>query len=316
MLSSDARNRLAALALLCLTLPLAADEQPLATGSRHLPPVAATWQRLQFAGEDLIGSVVTTLKLSPATHADLDAPPYSELQDTPDAFDSDQPLRLEVNGEVRSLFSRSITLASAWFDPTTGQVLLRERTRPGRKGTSKIHRFGARGVARLRLEPADSRQAGLPTTRWSRRDRKFYPYDLQDSGCSQITIPALLLYHVSSQLQDSVYCVFHDDSLYRVRLESTGSKVLSVDYTVHSPGRLQQISGPRPLEHIALHVEPLGKQADVGDFELLELRGELAIQLDPQTRIPVQVSGSRAGLGDITLRLIDASAAAETGRRR
>ena len=63
-------------------------------------------------------------------------------------------------------------------------------------------------------------------------------------------------------------------------------------------------------------VEPLGEQADAGDFELLELRGELAIQLDPQTRIPVEVSGSRAGVGDITLRLIDASAAAGTDLRR
>jgi|GEM_PF-1528338 len=316
MPSSDARNRLAALALLCLPLPLAAGEEPTTAESRHPPPVEAAWQRLQFAGEDLVGSVVTTLKLSPATLADLDAPPYRELHDTPDAFGSDQPLRLEVNGEVRSLFSRSTALANAWFDAATSQVLLRERTRPGRKGTSKIHRFGTRGVARLRLEPADRREAGLPTTQWSRRDRKFYPYDLQDSGCSQITIPALLLYHVSSQPQDSVYCVFHDDALYRVRLESTGSKVLPVDYTLHSPGRLQHVTGPLPLERIALHVEPLGGQADAGDFELLELRGELAIQLDPQTRIPVQVSGSRAGLGDITLRLIDASAAAGTGRRQ
>jgi len=315
MLSSDARNRLAALALLCLSL-LVAGEEPLAAGSQHPPPLAATWQRLQFAGEDLIGSVVTTLKLSPATLADLDVPPYRELLDTPDAFGSDQPLRLEANGEVRSLFSRSTTLANAWFDAATGQVLLRERTRPGRKGSSKIHRFGARGVARLRLEPADKRQAGLPTTHWSHRDLKFYPYDLQDSGCSQITIPALLLYHISSHPQDSVYCVFHDDALYRVRLESRGSKMLPVDYTVHSRGRLQQVSGTRPLEEIALHVEPLGEQADAGDFELLELRGELAIQLDPQTRIPVEVSGSRAGLGDITLRLIDASAAAGIDLRR
>lgn len=304
---NDACNRLAALALLCLPLPLAMGEEPPPAGSQHPPPVAAAWQQLQFAGEDLVGSVVTTLSVSAATLADLDAPPYRELHDTPEAFDSDRPLRLEVNGEVRSLFSRSTTLASAWFDAATGQVLLRERTRPGRKGSSKIHRFGARGVARLRLEPADSRQEQLPTTHWSRRDRKFYPYDLQDSGCSQITIPALLLYHVSSRPQDSVYCVFHDDALYRVRLESTGSKMLPVDYTLHRPGRLQQVSGPRPLEGIALHVEPLGRQADAGDFELLELRGELAIQLDPQTRIPVQVSGSRAGLGDITLRLIDAS---------
>lgn len=318
MPSSATRKRLAALLLLCLPpLPLAAGEEPppppLAT---QAPATAAVpgWDRLRFAADGLTGSVSTTLTLSPASMAELDAPPYAELQDTPEAFRSRQLLRLQVDGEIRTLFGSSATRASVWFDAGSGQALLRERTSSGSRGSSKIHRFGARGAGRLRLEPEDSRQEELAITEWTRRQRKFYHYDMQRSGCSSITVPALLLYSISRQSAVSSYCVFHDDALYRVRLEPRGSDMNTVSYTLDSPGGQRHINQPRRLEQIALRIEPLSQKAIVDDFELLELRGELSIRLDPEYHLPVQVSGSRRGAGMITIQLTSASLDADAGR--
>ena len=301
---SAIRIRLAALTLLCLPLSLIAGEEPATAPS---PP----WHRLNFAADGLTGSVSTILTLSPASMADLDAPPYATLADTPDAFSARHPLQLQVDGEVRTLLGNSGTLARVWFDADNGQALLRERTRTGSKGSSKIHRFGTSGASRLRLEPDNSRQAQLPTAQWTKHDRKFHPYDMQQAGCQHITVPALLLYSISREPARNRHCVFHDGALYRVQANARGNAEHAVSYTVQTAGQTagvrRQVRGPRRLERITLDVEPLDREADVDDFELLELRGDLAIHVDPEYGIPVQLSGSRDGLGKITIQLTSAS---------
>ena len=127
------------------------------------------------------------------------------------------------------------------------------------------------------------------------------------AGCNSITVPAQLIYAISRQPELTPYCVFHDGALYRVQLQSRGNEKHAVSYSLRSTGGQRQVSGPRRLERIALRIEPLDPKARLEDFELLELRGDITIQLDPDYRIPVMLSGSRSGLGSIIIRLTDAS---------
>ena len=307
---STARIRLAALALLCLPLSLVAGEEPPPDPARAEAPAtrpSPAWNRLHFAADSLAGSVTTTLTLSPATMADVEARTFPESGDTPEAFTASRVLQLQVDGEARTVLTGSTTRASVWFDADSGQALLRERTSAGSKGSSKIHRFGARGASRLRLEPADSRQALLPSAQWSKRSGKFFPYDMAQAGCNSITVPAQLIYAISRQPELTPYCVFHDGALYRVRPESRGGGKHALSYSLHNAGGQRQVSGSRRLQRIALRIEPLDAKARVEDFELLELRGDITIHVDPEYRIPVMLSGSRSGLGSIIIRLTDAS---------
>jgi hypothetical protein len=308
---STAPIRLAALALLCLPLSLIAGEEPPPDPARAQAPATGPspppWHRLHFAADSLAGSVTTTLTLSPAKMADVEARTFPESGDTPEAFTASRVLQLQVDGEARTVLTGSTTRASVWFDADSSQVLLRERTSAGSKGSSKIHRFGARGASRLRLEPADSRQALLPSAQWSKRSGKFFPYDMARAGCNSITVPAQLIYAISRQPELTPYCVFHDGALYRVQLQSRGNEKHAVSYSLRSTGGQRQVSGPRRLERIALRIEPLDPKARLEDFELLELRGDITIQVDPEYRIPVMLSGSRSGLGSIIIRLTDAS---------
>ena len=307
MSRSSSCSRLAALALLCLPLHLPAGEEPPDPVQLQTPATGAAlpWHRLHFAADSMAGSVSTGLMLSPAAMTELEARPYTDLRDTPEAFSASRVLRLQANGEVRTVLAGSATRASVWFDADSGQVLMRERT--GSKGSSKIHRFGERGAGRLRLEAADSRQAQLPIVEWTSRSRKFFPYDMARAGCSSITVPAQLIYSISSQPTHTRHCVFHDGALYRVRFDPQGGEEHAVSYSLHTAGGRRQVSGARRLERIALRIEPLDTKARIEDFELLELRGELTIHLDPEYRIPVLLGGSRAGLGSMTIRLTDAS---------
>ena len=307
---STARIRLAALALLCLPLSLVAGEEPPPDPARAEAPAtrpSPAWNRLHFAADSLAGSVTTTLTLSPATMADVEARTFPESGDTPEAFTASRVLQLQVDGEARTVLTGSTTRASVWFDADSGQVLLRERTSAGSQGSSKIHRFGARGASRLRLEPADSRQALLPSAQWSKRSGKFFPYDMAQAGCNSITVPAQLIYAISRQPELTPYCVFHDGALYRVRPESRGGGIHALSYSLRSTGGQRQVSGSRRLQRIALRIEPLDAKARLEDFELLELRGDITIHVDPEYRIPVMLSGSRSGLGSIIIRLTDAS---------
>ena len=308
---STAPIRLAALALLCLPLSLIAGEEPPPDPARAQPPATGPSpppsHRLHFPADSLAGSVTTTQTLSPAKKADVEGRTFPESGDTPQAFTASRVLQLQVDGEARTVLTGSTTRASVWFDADSGQVLLRERTSAGSKGSSKIHRFGARGASRLRLEPADSRQALLPSAQWSKRSGKFCPYDMARAGCNSITVPAQLIYAISRQPELTPYCVFHDGALYRVQLQSRGNEKHAVSYSLRSTGGQRQVSGPRRLERIALRIEPLDPKARLEDFELLELRGDITIQVDPEYRIPVMLSGSRSGLGSIIIRLTDAS---------
>jgi hypothetical protein len=317
MISCLARSRLCVLLLLCLPQVLNAGEEPPPDPPPASPaaPVSAppAWTQLRFAADSLTGSVHTTLTLTPASPAELDSAPYAALQDTPEAFGGENLRRLQVDGEIRGLFGGSQTRASVWFDASSGQVLLRERIRPGSEGSGKLHRFGSHGASRLRLEPADSREAQQPVAQWTRRERKFHRYDLRAAGCSRIIVPALLLYEISRQPLTTRHCVFHDDALYRVTLEARGSPRQAVSYTLNIAGTERPVSGSRPLQAHALRIEPLGREADIGKFELLELRGALTIHVDPEFSLPVQVSGSRGGAGRITIGLTGATLAAEPG---
>mgnify|MGYP001813644744 FL=1 len=272
---STAPIRLAALALLCLPLSLIAGEEPPPDPARAQAPATGPspppWHRLHFAADSLAGSVTTTLTLSPAKMADVEARTFPESGDTPEAFTASRVLQLQVDGEARTVLTGSTTRASVWFDADSSQVLLRERTSAGSKGSSKIHRFGARGASRLRLEPADSRQALLPSAQWSKRSGKFFPYDMARAGCNSITVPAQLIYAISRQPELTPYCVFHDGALYRVQLQSRGNEKHAVSYSLRSTGGQRQVSGPRRLERIALRIEPLDPKARLEDFELLEL---------------------------------------------
>ena len=122
---STAPIRLAALALLCLPLSLIAGEEPPPDPARAQAPATGPspppWHRLHFAADSLAGSVTTTLTLSPAKMADVEARTFPESGDTPEAFTASRVLQLQVDGEARTVLTGSTTRASVWFDADSGQ---------------------------------------------------------------------------------------------------------------------------------------------------------------------------------------------------
>jgi hypothetical protein len=296
--------------LLCLPLICQA-------GGELLPAAAVTaagraevnWTRLRYAANRFGVSLSTTLELAESSRQEMQAPPYSAFGNEPFQSMEDKVMRLDIHAHAETVLDNYDTEGKAWFAPGSLAVLQRDRLKPGPNGSRKIYRFASDGAFRIRLEPNGRNEGRQPSANWTKIKKNFYPYDLLAAGCDRVTSPELLLYRASSR--DPVnggipLCVFVDDALYRVWLESRGDVPRPVDYAVKTGGSTHEISGNRKSLKLSLRVEPITPGADPAAFELLELRGAISIYLDTETRLPVFITGERAGAGELDIGLVEA----------
>ena len=294
--------------LLSLACRASGEASPEPTGQALRSPETG-WVSLDYEAKAMSGRVSTSLALGDASIGELSAPPYQLPADAPAPLPAQHMLVLRVEGRAKALIGGYTSEGSVWFDARTGAVLQRDKLRPGKKPYRKVYRFADDGAFRIRLEPGNRAEAEQSPEHWTKIRENFYPYDGAGSDCAVVSEPTLLLYRVplldletgGKAVSD---CVFLDDSLYRVRLEPQGRELRDVDYTVTAAGAERRVTGNREVVKVALRVEPLTRGADSADFELLELRGDIAIYLDADSRVPVALSGERAGFGRMDIPLV------------
>ena len=302
------RRCLAVLGLLFSLSCQASDPVAEPAGQALRAPETA-WVSLDYEAKAMAGRVSTSLVLADASLGELSAPPYQVLADAPAPIPAERIRVLRVEGRAKALLGGYTSEGSIWFDARTGAVLQRDKLRPGRNPYRKIYRFGGDGAFRVRLEPDNQAEAEQSPEHWTKIRENFYSYDGAGSDCAVVSEPTLLLYRVPLLDLETggkavSECVFLDDSLYRVRLEPQGRELREVDYRVSDGGAERRVTGNREVVKVALRVEPLTRAADSADFELLELRGDIAIYLDADSRVPVALSGERSGFGRMDIPLV------------
>jgi hypothetical protein len=292
----------------------AGGEPSHAPAARSADAPQIPWSALQYGAEGAGGSVSIQLRLDHSSLADLGTAPQAGAQgSTPEYVSAAQLMHLSASAEAKSFLGGSRSQLGVWFDADSGAVLKRAKLRPGSKGNQKVYRFAVDGAHRIRREPANREEAQLAPEQWTRIKRSFYPYDAKGAGCQAVSEPTLLLYLIARQgraaadTPESV-CVFLDDSLYRVRFETRPAEPLDISYKLSTSGADRKtVSGKQAVVQVTLQVEPLSDAADRADFELLELRGDIAILVSSESGLPLQLSGTRSGAGEIKLRLEEAT---------
>jgi hypothetical protein len=296
--------------LLCLPLFCQAGGEPLPVAAvTDVGPAGVNWTRLRYAASRFGVSLSTTLELDRSSREEMQAPPYSSIQNEPFQIAPDVVMRLDIHAHAETMLDSYNTEGRVWFAPGSLAVLQRDRLKPGPGGSRKIYRFAGDGAFRIRLEPNGRNEGRQSPENWKKIKRNFYPYDLAAAGCDRVTTPELLLYRASSR--DPVnggipLCAFVDDALYRVWLESRGEMSRPVDYIVKTGATMHKSGGNRKTLKLSLRVEPITPGADPSAFELLELRGAIAIYIDTDTRLPVLITGERAGAGELDVGLVEA----------
>jgi hypothetical protein len=307
-----ARKRTPCVLLFALLLPLSLFCQ---AGGEALPVTESRspgvdWTGLRFEASRFGVSLTTTLELADSSRREMQAPPYAALGNEGFQRVPGKVMRLDIHAVAASALEHYSTQGRVWFAARSIAVLQRDRLKPGPGGSRKVYRYTGDGAMRIRVEPNNREEGKQPPVDWTKIKRSFYPYDPIAAGCEFVTSPELLLYRASSGDPSNggrPMCVFDDDALYRVWLVPRDEAQRHVDYTVTSGGTGQKISGKRRILKLSLRVEPISPGADPADFELLELRGPVAIYLDTGNRLPVLISGERAGAGELDVRLVEAN---------
>ena len=270
----------------------------------------ALWNHLSYRVKTLFGRVTTDIKLTTL--------PAEDVADFLMAVPGGGPVHAS-GGTVCSLKTLSninpllgfkeILTTQSWIDSNGAAALQRTRQRLGKEKWQKSYRYTNKGVFRLKKMPKDSKEANLPLEKWTKTRESFYPYEPAGPGCSTVLEPSGLLMVASAirqWKQDAPLhlFVFNKKQLHQVKVSVDGLRRLKVNYIeksgTHQTRRDTVIDavkisfGPRSLAQ---------NNEEPEEFSFLGLKGDFDIFLDPNSNLPVQVSGKIATFGQIDIRL-------------
>ena len=295
-----------------------------ATGVQLLPNLAAAqsqinnafnprqlgWTRLLFNGKTFMGKVSVDVQLAFISPDEAKRVLIASPKGIPISMESPNVGRITVRRTIEFKFSSKITgRDKIWFNPTQANALGRIRLRRGDDDVLKIDRFTDQGVFRIKKKPADKKELRLSPDKWTNTRENFYIHDLKQLRCALVSERSILLYAVSggpfSNIPEPVsFCVFGKRQLHRVRLSAAGVQSLKVNYVEKKGDTSVAKEGSVEALKIALEAQPLNSDLNNSeDFSFYGMRSNIAIFIDPASRLPVQISGKLPKLGNVDFKL-------------
>ena len=302
----------AVVTLLCLVL-LAHSPGPVWAQSfsrLDLDPNRVLWSDLSFRAKRAVVDVAVDIRLAPFSKAEFETIWRTYPQSIPLPSLGQEVYNLEANRVIDHIFSRPVNLwDQVMFDPNQANSHYGLRSRRGQDDIERAYWFSGTGVHRLRKMPKSKGEASRDPAQWTDAKTSFYPYDLTRQECPQVVDPMLLIYVVSAapiEKEGGVLslCVFGKQQLHQVRLRYQGLENLEVDYVLMGKEGKVMKKGKVDGLRITLESEPMVRdKEDEENFSFLGMQGDIAIHIDPQLRIPLQVSGKIPTVGAVTLKL-------------
>ena len=284
---------LAATLLLGSTTPMQADE-------RTYDPEAVAWKKITFRAAKLIFKTSADVELSTVSEEAARAAMVEPSQGEPMMPDGESMLVTTTNS-----FLGRHSLRRLWLDPENGESYQNDVTETGSRTRYKVYRFTDRGVDVIRRYPANQDEKGQSIENWSDVSTDFDAYPREQWQAYDVTEASALFYVASAAglrkpgdvLEIPIYAreklslaVIKAEELTRIR----------VDYDELSEGSSRTVSG----EIDALRLSASARSLD-GEETPVELIGLENIELfvDPETGIPLQLTGSVDVIGKVRARL-------------
>ena len=272
-----------------------------------------SWSKLSFSAKSLAVAVTVEMQLKALPAAEVEAvliasPRGVAIQpSTPDAWQS------VVNMIIDPIFRSPVKLMNeVWFNPEDAAALEWVRLDRGEDDQKKIYRFTREGVFRHRIEPANRQEAKQKPEKWTDVKDSFYSYNLARLGCPNVSENQLLIYIISAAVnslsrQPLSLCVFGKKQLHNIRLRSGGIEALKVDFIEkRAQGEVRRQGKVEALK-IMIEATPMeADQEEVEEFSFLGFHKDIAIYLDPVSRLPIQASGFLPTIGQVDLKLSEA----------
>ena len=276
----------------------------------RLNPDQVLWSKLSFRAKRAVVDVKVDVRLTPFSTAEFQSVWRTNPQSIPLPTIGHEVYNINVKRVIDHIFSRPVTLSNqVLFEPIQAAAFYRVRLRHGKDDIKRSYWFSREGVHRLRTKPGAKGEASGDSAKWTDARTSFYPYDLTQLGCPQVTDPMLLIYLLSAACMDKKgdslsLCVFGKQQLHHVLMRVEGLHTLEVDYSENrEEGKVRKkrkVDGLR----VTLKAQPL--QSDLKDaenFSFLGFHKDITIDIDPELRILLQVSGRIPTIGAVTLKL-------------
>jgi hypothetical protein len=273
-------------------------------------PQRVPWKELRYKAKNWAVSLTVTMALEALPSEEAQTELVASDRGVPHKAAGPQALRMRLDMETDALFNDPVQITNVvWFDPRDAAALGRYRLRRGEDDFEKIYRFTDQGVFRKNREPRSKEEARGEPNQWSFNVQTFYAHNLEQLGCPVASERLLLLYVASAAAelfdgQPRSLCVFGKRQLHRVQLKAQGRRSIKVDYVESRQQAQKTRQGEIQALAIALEAEPLASSLDKPEnFSFLGMHTNIVIFLDPQSNLPLQVSGDipKAGSGDLKL---------------
>ena len=224
-------------------------------------------------------------------------------------------LTANISGARRFLFipQEGSWQTRTWFLPGNASPVQRIRRKFGDDPYTKTYRYRWDKAYRRRARPNDRSEVDGEPEAWTKISNSTYALTPTQFGCSSISDTSLLLYLLtaagfSEDAKPLHLCLFNKMTLYYAEFRVVGSERLQVSYIA----KLEDAESRVNDEIDTLRILVTARAGDVAGgppepFEVLKLRGDIEIFLDEASRLPVRIRGNVPDLGDIDLRLTEAT---------
>ena len=290
---------LAAGLLSCLVL-LASDRLAAQEPGPELADQQVGWSAVHLHGSRLF--------LSVDAHVRLQRRPLVAVANSLLAAPSGHPV--EPGAEVMevSYWTRVVNRQSEivlLMDPWSGAALQRTQHDSQGRLRQRTYRYAREGAFLLTRWP-EAGEEGLPPEDWSVVEEGFRPYPVALDG-QVVSEPTGLFYLIAASAlaapgDRAEFLVYSRRNLHRVWVLVTEPRRISTDFDRLRGDQRSRQRGSLSAPRLLIRGETLGEEEDDDEFELLGLRGDLELYLDPESRAPLQLGGNVKLLGRVTLR--------------
>jgi hypothetical protein len=268
------------------------------------------WTQLSYRIKNFSAEVNVQVQLQSLPAAEVEAALIKSPQGLPIKAWSPESNRITVHYRVDSIFKSPVkTINHVWFNPKDATALGRIRLRRGNADFKKVYRFTEQGVFRHQREPKNQQETSEQPEKWTDVKDIFYPYDLDQLGCPNVTERLVLIYiasatELSKSMQPLSFCVFGRRQLFQVRLKPAGFHLLKVDFIEKKEHGEIRRQGEVEALKIALETQPLASDLEkVEDFSFLGFQEDITIFIDPASGLPIQLRGKISMAGNQTIKL-------------
>jgi hypothetical protein len=268
------------------------------------------WTHLTYAVKNFSVAVTAKVQLESLPAAEVEAALIKSPQGVPIKAWRPESNRITVHYRVDAIFKSPVkTINQVWFNPKDATALGRIRLRRGNADFKKVYRFTEQGVFRHQREPKDQQETSEQPEKWTDVKDIFYPYDLDQLGCPNVTERLVLIYiasatELSKSMQPLSFCVFGRRQLFQVRLKPAGFHLLKVDFIEKKEHGEIRRQGEVEALKIALETQPLASDLEkVEDFSFLGFQEDITIFIDPASGLPIQLRGKISMAGNQTIKL-------------